>query len=77
MESKLKELGYSKLSPKHYIKQINGSCSNHIIIDECGKAINSFLFRPFGFSTQKDIDALQIAFNNLQRDIKELENEKI
>lgn len=82
LEKKLKEMGYrpdlnSKVLP-HYKKQ----CDYNKWVDGCmvlnvdrSKIINHYVSMLSGIHSQQDIDNIQIAFNNLERDIKEIKNE--
>ena len=82
-EEKLKELGYEEISTPalymygEYKKEIEHlGCTLHIFIDEERKIKTWFVKSEYLISTQGQIDNLQIAFNILKSDLKELGYDK-
>ncbi len=79
LEKKLKEMGYKHIfssysiavceTIKYYIKDTNQ------YIETCYGNINDYYVQTLNVKTQEDIDNIQIAFNNLKRDIEEIKNE--
>lgn len=74
---KLQKLGYAifeeneRLNALKVYKNINA-----IIVIKNNKIIRHYITYYVPIESQEDIDNLQIAFNRLQSDIKELENGK-
>lgn len=79
LEEKLKELGYECYgldgNGYHYSKKVNGNIGLIIYYDKTfsgkfnGWKVNYY---PVSVETQQDIDNLQQAYNELQKDLEEL-----
>ena len=84
-EEKMKEMGYSIFysifykyykcdEETHYYQMVDKCCSAYISFKPGKKEIIDNKLSWYGFiKSQSDIDALQIAFNNLKRDVEEIE----
>ena len=75
LEEKLKELGYKKreYSKVQYFKRINGGIIHLDITD-----LKSTYVEPvYIIYSQQDIDNLQQAFNEMQKDLEELRKYEI
>ena len=79
LEEKLKKMGYclydSARSISIYKKKDCGFFEEPTTIVLCkGKIVHYYLQTNINIYNQQDIDYLQIAFNNLKRDVKEIGN---
>lgn len=76
LEERIFNLGYV-LNDNIYEKAYNDEIYQTIILTKGKrKIIDYYIYYNFGwFEKQEQIDNIQIAFNRLQRDIKELEND--
>jgi hypothetical protein len=73
IENKLAALGYHEFfaDEGRYIKMIN-HLAVFIIIDKSDHVLCGYVAADDYISEQKDIDNIQIAYNQLQNDLKEL-----
>lgn len=73
LEQKLIELGYRISIFDHRYIKYNKETDNYILI-QLSESNNSIIFYSFGyqnaFKTQQDIDNLQQAFNEMQKDLE-------
>ena len=79
-EEKLFELGYKRVILP-YMAEFIKSYKREIIVIQIhfhrNNEIVGYVDESHGFGKQQDIDQLQEAYNVLQQDLKELENETI
>ena len=83
LERKLVSLGYEESLPLFnddncvciaYTKREYGN-TEYILLNHKNKRLNSYHVIDRTIKSQKNIDDLQIAFNNVRRDFEELKNE--
>ena len=77
LEQKLIELGYKPFYQSVYYDSFQkrlevGNCN--IIFDIKSQKITTSYFAPMSIYTQQDLDNLQQAFNEMQRDLEVLKN---
>lgn len=82
LEKKLKKLGYNQAyidipcSRYKNVSSYNSRILSYIDLNESQNKIDGYYVDICdGITSQQDIDYIQIAFNNLERDIKELGGE--
>lgn len=74
LEEKLIELGYKHYAGKMYIK-FQHKYSNELVIEiSQDKIINFYVYSYDSYIKQEQIDNLQQAFNEMQKDLEELKN---
>lgn len=79
IENKLNKLGYQKYGEyisKTYAKEYAPMIYQTIEVKSDG-TITGRILAPMVFTKQEDIQQLQIAFNRLQEDLKELKNGRL
>lgn len=76
LEEKLVELGYEKtIGSGRWCKEYDGNKNIFINTDEYYKKIKDYYIHFYSFiECQQDLDNLQLAFNELQKDLEELKN---
>lgn len=75
LEQKLLELGYEQLPylKTYFVKEFNCVMHKVIFLNDQLTEVKGHKISPYGaFRTQQDIDNLQLAFNELQKDLEEL-----
>ena len=73
LEQKLQELGYEqqKLYKQLFEKEFNCALHKTIFLNDQLTKVKGHKISPYGaFRTQQDIDNLQQAFNEMQRDLE-------
>lgn len=79
LEEKLKELGYEHTHVNgHWYKEYDGNKSIFIYTDEHYEKIRYYYIHFYSFiECQNDIDEIQQAFNEMQKDLQKLTKEEL
>ena len=78
LEEKLIQLGYENIKNNRWVKEYDGNKNIFINTNENHNEIKEYYIHFYSFlECQQDIDNLQQAFNQLQKDLEVLKDENI